>query len=68
VLQNLGDRDAELKTQGSVDGRTAVSARLTLERYNLADTRPALADTDDYLRERAKSQLALLFQARDLQP
>jgi 3-hydroxyacyl-[acyl-carrier-protein] dehydratase len=59
-LQKLDTRDAELKTQGTVNGRTAVSARLTLERYNLADTRPTMADTDRYLRERAKSQLALL--------
>jgi 3-hydroxyacyl-[acyl-carrier-protein] dehydratase len=60
-VQKLEARDVELKTQGTVDGRTAVSARITLERYNLADTRPLLADTDVYLRQRAKAQLALLY-------
>jgi 3-hydroxyacyl-[acyl-carrier-protein] dehydratase len=65
-IQKLEEREAQLKTQGSVDGHTAVSARLTLERYNLADTRPMLAGTDRYLRQRAKSQLALLYQPGDL--
>jgi 3-hydroxyacyl-[acyl-carrier-protein] dehydratase len=64
-IHKLEQRDVELKTQGTLDGRTAVSARLTLERYNLADTRPILADTDVYLRERSKTQLTLLYH-RDL--
>jgi 3-hydroxyacyl-[acyl-carrier-protein] dehydratase len=60
-IQKLEQRDVALKTQGVLDGRTAVSARLTLERYNLAETRPMMADTDAYLRQRAKAQLALLY-------
>src|ERR1700678_4053219 len=30
------DRETKLKAQGTVDGQTVVSARLVLERYNLA--------------------------------
>lgn len=64
-IQKIQDRDVELKTQGTIEGRVAVSARLTLERYNLADTRPLLADIDGFLRQRAKAHLALLSQRAD---
>jgi 3-hydroxyacyl-[acyl-carrier-protein] dehydratase len=60
-IRKLEDRDVELKTQGSVDGHPAVNGRLVLERYNLAESRPALADTDAYLRQHLKARLALLF-------
>ena len=52
------DRTTTFKTQGSVDGNVHVSARLILERYNLADTNPDEAPLD----ERAKSDLRSLFQ------
>ena len=35
------------KGKGEVEGNTAVSAKLTLGRYNLADRHPALRPTDD---------------------
>jgi 3-hydroxyacyl-[acyl-carrier-protein] dehydratase len=60
-IHKFDDRDVELKTQGSVDGRPAVNGRLVLERYNLGDTRPTLADTDAYLRQLFKTRLALLY-------
>jgi 3-hydroxyacyl-[acyl-carrier-protein] dehydratase len=60
-MHRRGERDVELKAQGTVDGRTAVSARLVLERYNLADTRPNLADTDVFLRNQFKARLAMLY-------
>jgi len=60
-ILKLEDRDVELKARGTVDGRPAVNGRLVLERYNLADTRPILADTDAYLRQHFKSKLALLY-------
>ena len=34
------------KAQGSVDNTSAVSARLTLQQFNLADRDPSLADAD----------------------
>lgn len=61
-IRKFDDRDVELNTQGSVDGRPAVNGRIVLERYNLADTRPILADTDAYLRQHLRTRLALLYQ------
>ena len=34
------DKETKLKAQGTVDGRTCVSGRLVLARYNLADSDP----------------------------
>ena len=45
------------KAEGSVDGKTHVSARLILERYNLAETRPEDAALD----QRTKHDLRQLF-------
>jgi 3-hydroxyacyl-[acyl-carrier-protein] dehydratase len=61
-IHKTGPRDVELKAQGLVDGKMAVNGRLTLERYNLADTRPLLADTDAYLRQHLKTRLGLIYQ------
>jgi 3-hydroxyacyl-[acyl-carrier-protein] dehydratase len=52
--------EVQLKAQGTLAGRTAVSGRLILERYNLADTRPQMAPTDSYLRRSLKAQFALI--------
>jgi 3-hydroxyacyl-[acyl-carrier-protein] dehydratase len=52
----------ELKTQGIVDGNVAVGGRLVLERYNLADKRPDLSPTDEYLKNTLRAQLALVYQ------
>lgn len=46
------------KTVGSVDGKTHVSARLILERYNLADSRPEDASLD----QRTIHELRKLFE------
>lgn len=45
--------------QGTVDGVSAVSAKLTLEHYNLAERRPAMAQTDAELKLKFRDQLAL---------
>jgi 3-hydroxyacyl-[acyl-carrier-protein] dehydratase len=60
ILQ-LDSRDVQLKAHGTLGGRTAVSGRLVLERYNLADTRPQLAPTDSYLRRSLNAQFALIY-------
>src|SRR5688572_16483186 len=44
-----GERETRLKTQGTIDGAVAVSARMVLERYNLSDTDAAQAATDAFL-------------------
>lgn len=60
-ISKLGPVDVELKTQGTVDGRNCVSGKLTLERCNLADTRPLLADSDAHLKQYYKGLLARLY-------
>lgn len=50
-----------LKAQGVVDGNVAVSARLALSRYNLADEEPTLAATDQYTRKSLREEFERLF-------
>ncbi|REK12972.1 MAG: beta-hydroxyacyl-ACP dehydratase [Planctomycetota bacterium] len=61
TIRKQDEREVELKAEGTLEGSTAVNGRLVLERYNLADTRPGMAATDAYLRERAKARLAMMF-------
>jgi 3-hydroxyacyl-[acyl-carrier-protein] dehydratase len=56
-----GPRFTKLKTQGVVEGTTAVSARLTLERYNLAETDPGKAIADDVVKMKLRELYALLY-------
>ncbi len=53
--------EVQLKTQGTMDGRVAVSGRLVLECYNLADSRPEMAPTDAYLKQHLRNQWALVY-------
>lgn len=46
---------------GSVNGGTAVSAKLTLQRFNLADTNPELANSDAYEIRKLKELFTLLW-------
>jgi len=55
------DNLTKLKAQGVVDGQTSVSARLVLERYNLADSSPARAHADEAVRHLMRAQFALLY-------
>ena len=61
-LMALEAREAQLKIQCLVRDRTAVSGRLVLERYDLADTRPDMAPTDAYLKRTLRAQFALVYQ------
>lgn len=54
----------QVKAQGTVDGKMAVSARLVLERFNLADQHPELAATDDYVRQHLRDLLAVLHRGQ----
>jgi 3-hydroxyacyl-[acyl-carrier-protein] dehydratase len=56
-----GDRETKFKAEGTVDGETAVSARLTLERYNLADADPEKAVTDDVVKMKLRELYSLLY-------
>jgi 3-hydroxyacyl-[acyl-carrier-protein] dehydratase len=57
-----GEGETKLKTRGAVNQHTIVSARLTLAQYNLADTRPDYAATDESLREELRGLFKLLYQ------
>jgi 3-hydroxyacyl-[acyl-carrier-protein] dehydratase len=52
-----------LKTQGTIGGGVAVTGRLVLERYNLADRYPARRKTDPYLRAELREVLRGLLTA-----
>jgi 3-hydroxyacyl-[acyl-carrier-protein] dehydratase len=56
------ERETKFKAQGTVNGAAAVSAKLVLERYNLAAGDPAQAATDRYTIERLRQLLSLLWQ------
>jgi 3-hydroxyacyl-[acyl-carrier-protein] dehydratase len=67
VLAEIVSVDAaetKLKVRGSVDGRTTVSGRLILARYNLADANPDHADADRTLRDELRRQFGLVYQPR----
>jgi 3-hydroxyacyl-[acyl-carrier-protein] dehydratase len=55
-------RETKLKVQGTVDGKTTVSARLVLERYDLAETQPAHARTDQLVKQQMRNLFGLLYQ------
>lgn len=55
-------REVKLKAEGSVNGQTTVSGRLTLERYNLADADPRKQETDDVVKQQMRELFALLYQ------
>ncbi len=48
------------KAEATVEGKTAVTARLILERYNLADRYPSRAATDAFTRRELRARFALL--------
>ena len=60
-IVKLDGRQVQVKTQGLVAGRTAVSGRLILERSNLADTRVEMAATDEYLKRSFREQFTILY-------
>jgi 3-hydroxyacyl-[acyl-carrier-protein] dehydratase len=62
-ILSQSDDETKLKAHGTMDGRTTVSARLVLKRYNLADTNPAEASVDESIRQDLRDQFTLLFQS-----
>jgi len=55
------ENETRLKTRGTVNGRTTVSARLVLAKYNLADTVPAHAEIDRVTKEELRNTFSLLY-------
>jgi 3-hydroxyacyl-[acyl-carrier-protein] dehydratase len=64
VMAEIFKEDEEtttLKAKGELDGQSAVSARLTLERFNLADRFPEHGESDAIVRRRAREQFESLL-------
>jgi 3-hydroxyacyl-[acyl-carrier-protein] dehydratase len=59
-LVEQDEKTAVFKGKGEVEGNTAVSAKLTLGRCNLADRHPALRPTDDEIVRHLRRQCLLL--------
>lgn len=63
ITVELLEQDSQLavfKGKGEVEGNTAVSAKLTLGRYNLADRHPGLAPTDEQIVQHLRRHCLLL--------
>jgi len=68
-LQDQDERYTRLKARGTVDGETRVSARLVLERYDLAERDPTAAATDVLIKQQIQGLFALLYnQSNPLSP
>ena len=54
------ERETKLKARGTVGGHLTVAGRLTIERYNLADTCPSRKPTDKQLKKDMRELFGLL--------
>jgi 3-hydroxyacyl-[acyl-carrier-protein] dehydratase len=59
-LLEQDERSASFKGRGEVEGATAVSAKLTLGRYNLADRQASLRATDEQIVQHLRRHCRLL--------
>jgi len=55
------DGETKIKARGTMNGRLTVAGRLSLLSYNLADTEPGRAKTDEELRQQMRKLFALLY-------
>jgi 3-hydroxyacyl-[acyl-carrier-protein] dehydratase len=62
TIQNRAAGETTLKASGEVDGVNAVSARLTLAHFNLADKNPSFAASDAARIETLRRQFAELWE------
>jgi 3-hydroxyacyl-[acyl-carrier-protein] dehydratase len=56
------DTETKVRAHGTVDGRTTVSGRLLLERFNLADREPTEEGMDEMILDEMRNLLTLLYQ------
>jgi 3-hydroxyacyl-[acyl-carrier-protein] dehydratase len=68
TIKKRHPHQTDLQVEGSVAGELAVSGRVTLDHYNIADQRPIMAITDTELKEKLRQQLCLLWPTRPLKP
>ena len=62
-IQSQDEQHTKFKARGHVDGAPTVSARLTLKRYNLAETDPSRGDADAIIVQRLREQFAQIHRA-----
>ena len=55
------ERETKIKASGTINERPTVSARLVLERYNLADTDPSKAPLDEAARAQSRELFGVLY-------
>jgi 3-hydroxyacyl-[acyl-carrier-protein] dehydratase len=55
------DMEIQLATEGRIDNSLIVSGRLRFDRFNLSDTRPDLAPTDQYIKRHLREMLSVLY-------
>ncbi|HUT09266.1 MAG TPA: 3-hydroxyacyl-ACP dehydratase FabZ family protein [Thermoguttaceae bacterium] len=60
-ITKQSDTETKLKAKGTVDDRVAVSARLVMARYNLADTNPDHDTSDQATRKELRELFSLLY-------
>ncbi len=61
-ILKTGEKETNVKARGTVDGRTTVSGKLVLSRYNLADLRPEHAAIDRATKQELRRTYSLLYQ------
>lgn len=64
AIQSRGDGETTFKASGEVDGANAVSARLTVSHFNLADKNPSLASSDADRVQVLRRQFREIWQSR----
>jgi len=67
-LQEWNDGECTFKGSGTVDGQAAVSAKLTLERFNLADRNPRFKESDELQIRAARELFAQLWAGESRKP
>jgi 3-hydroxyacyl-[acyl-carrier-protein] dehydratase len=55
------EHEVKIKAHGAVDGKQAVSGRLVMSRYNLAEADPSRALADQVVIQKMRELLALLY-------
>ena len=55
------DHETVMKARGEVDGKTTVTGRLTLQRYNLAETQPNQSTADATIKREMRSLFDLIY-------
>ena len=61
TFQKRGEEQCVLKGSGTVDGASAVNARLTLEQFNLGDRNPELTDSDRFRIQKMRELFANIW-------